>query len=388
MNILFVIHTPKDPLTAVCANVQFQAKCLESYGHQTDLLAPADFSSFQGASARKIVLLYPFVVAMWLIRHGKEFDAVIFHSYAGWAFCFLRRFLPFAKHIRVVTSFHGLEPLAYSKWRTQAALIGQSLSWRYHFIFGKLLPLLIRQSCRRSDLVTCLNSDEATYLAQQKWAVPEKIVRFDNYVDETFFLERRPRQPASRLLFVGQWGEMKGIRYLAEAFTALARAMPTLNLWCVGTGANEETVLANFPDDVRAQVCVRSRASREEIRQAFQEADIFIFPTLSEGSSHALLEAMAAALPIVTTSVGAAPDMLVPDKDVLFVPERSSTALVSAVQRLLTDSALRFRLSFEAQMRARQYESTQVGRQYLKLVESTEATSNISGERSILNRSV
>ena len=52
------------------------------------------------------------------------------------------------------------------------------------------------------------------------------------------------------------------------------------------------------------------RVNREELAEELNRADIFVFPSLSEGFSGALLEAMASALPVVATAAGAAADLL------------------------------------------------------------------------------
>jgi hypothetical protein len=117
--------------------------------------------------------------------------------------------------------------------------------------------------------------------------------------------DRGPAARVRRLLFVGQWLPAKGTRDLVEAFATLA-GRADLELACVGTGASEAAVLADFPETVRGRVRVRPHVDRSELHAELAHADLFVFPSLSEGFSNALLEAMAASLPIVATPVGAA----------------------------------------------------------------------------------
>jgi glycosyltransferase involved in cell wall biosynthesis len=155
---------------------------------------------------------------------------------------------------------------------------------------------------------------------------------------------------------VGQWLPIKGKAYLAEAFTHLVQKHSDLRLSCVGTLASESQVLADFPPEVRPHVTVRSRVTGEELLACHRDADIFVFPTLSEGASLALGEAMATGLPIVTTPVGAAPDLLRHGDSAMFVPIRNPGALVETVERLLDDAALRQSLGSAAQASARYLE--------------------------------
>lgn len=376
MNILFVLHTPKDPLTAVYATVARQAEFLSTQGHHTLILVPTDFSILKRLSSRCYPLCYPLVIAVWLAGCAQNYDLVMFHSYSGWVFNLVRHLLPVAKQLRTITSFHGLEPLYYQRLKAQMARCGQPLRWRYRLLHGLLMHPLIGASCRRSNLVLCLNRQEAEHLAKRGWAEPSRIAVISNGIPPTFFGARRPNSVARRLLFVGQWLEMKGVSYLAEAFEQLAQRVPELELWCIGTQVSKATVLAAFPVTLRPRLHVRSRLGPAEMEQAYREADIFVFPTLSEGSSQALLEAMAAALPIVTTAVGAAPDMLTDGVHALLVPTADATALAGAVQRMLDDYSLRKRLGEQARLKAMEYTCEVAYQQLLRLLEETASAAN------------
>jgi glycosyltransferase involved in cell wall biosynthesis len=168
-----------------------------------------------------------------------------------------------------------------------------------------------------------------------------------NGVETDCFISRVHRPVARRLLFVGQWLPGKGTRYLVEAFTSLA-ALNDFELTCVGTGAPRETVLADFPPVIRPHVTVIPHVDREQLYDQLRQADLFLFPTLSEGFSCALLEAMAAQLPVVTTPVGAAVDLLREGRNAVLVPCANATALSAAVVRLAADIKARTALGTSA----------------------------------------
>lgn len=73
--------------------------------------------------------------------------------------------------------------------------------------------------------------------------------------------------------------------------------------------------------------------------------DIFLFPSLSETLGFALLEAGLAELPVVASSVGGIPDIVIHEETGLLVPPRDSTALATALQRLIDDTALQEHLA-------------------------------------------
>ena len=77
-------------------------------------------------------------------------------------------------------------------------------------------------------------------------------------------------------------------------------------------------------------------------------ADVFVLPSLSEGSPNALLEAMACGLPIVATRVGGVPEIAVDGETALLVPPEDPVALARAIDRLLRDRPLAARLGSAA----------------------------------------
>jgi glycosyltransferase involved in cell wall biosynthesis len=369
MRILFVIHSPKDPLTAVFHNTNGRAKYLNEHGHNVSILAPEDFPKLKRLPHRLLPLFFPFAVAYWIARRAEGIDLVNFHSYAGWIFNLLRYLLPSRKRLRTIIFFHGLEPIYYSRLKNEKARNGEPLSLRYRLIHGTIMPRLLRWSCHLSDLVMCLNSAEASYLVRNRWCTTAKVVIVPNCASSEFLIERQWDHRARRLLFIGQWLDMKGTRYLVEAFTRLARRNPDLSLWCVGTLSNETIVLEDFPEDVRELVRVMPRVDRKRLLELCSGADIFVFPSLSEGFSLALLEAMSTGLPIITTDVGAAPDLLGHEISALFVPVCDAPAISDAVQRLLSDDALRKVLGTRAQARAEHYTCESVYLNYMHILD-------------------
>jgi len=160
---------------------------------------------------------------------------------------------------------------------------------------------------------------------------------------------------------------MKGIRDLVDAFGMLAARRGDLELCCAGTLVAQEVVRASFPDELRGRVSVRPHVSHYELLEIYRRSDIFVFPTVSEGFSGALLEGMATGLPIVTTPAGAAEDILEDGASALIVPRRNAGRIAESVERLLNDRSLRKAIGTAAQFRAREYEMTRVHKRKLAI---------------------
>jgi glycosyltransferase involved in cell wall biosynthesis len=347
--IAIVLQTPRDPHSSVFLTYQALAAELRGRGHEASIHTPDDLPGAGGAG-RWTPLVYPWRVARWLRRQRGAFDVVVFHSYAGW----LAKATGATGGAAVVVAFHGLEPLYHHELRIDAEQSG-GLSLRYRLLQEQLMPRFLRAACRGAALVTCLNSVERDTLVRAGWAPADRIVVVGHGVRDGFFAPPRPARPLRSLLFVAQWLPMKGIDALRAAFVELARRHPDLRLVCAGTLVSADDVRAGFPADVQPRVTVLPRVDQAALAALYRDADAFVFPSSYEGFGLALVEAMAARLPIVTTGVGVAADALADRESALVVPRRDPAAIVRAVEMLIADDRLRSRLGEGAHAAAARY---------------------------------
>ncbi|MEW6734298.1 MAG: glycosyltransferase family 4 protein [Acidobacteriota bacterium] len=363
MKILFALHVFPDMDGAVYRHYYEMMNQLRATDDQVHLLTPADFPVLT-RFFRLLPLFYPILLAGRLISRAGNYDVIVFHSYCGWLFNFCKRLL--SQRPITMTAFHGLEPLFFQRVAVFAAAQGRKLSLRFR-IFVRLQNWLIKTSCQRSDYLTCLNSEEEQYLASHNYQSPNHIVRCPHWVEEQFFIDRDYQQTPSKILFIGQWLYTKGTRFVVDGFSAVATRYPQLRLMLVGIHTATEQVLADFPAELQSRIEVYGQIPHKEISTYYQAADLFLFPSLSEGFSRALLEAMAAGLPIITTAVGSAPDLLQDRYSAILVPVGDSDGIVRALEELLADAALRRTLGRQAQEAARQFLPQNVIEQYQKI---------------------
>lgn len=367
MNILYVIHTPRDSRTAVFKTARQARQYAHARGHRMTILAPEHFRCFRSIS-RWLPLFYPAAVALHLMRRSQKYDLVIFHSYSGYAFHFVRFFRRF--RFRTITVFHGLEPLYFRELARQARLEGKSLSLRFRLFYpGFLLPLL-KFSCRRSDMVFCLNQEEKSCLIRENYQRGEKIRVTANGVSGIFFAANRERKQARTLLFVGQAQPLKGIQYLREAFICLAAEYPGIELVLAGVLRGRETILEMFPEELRGRIEVIPSIRAEAMPDIYAHADIFIFPSLMEGFSLALIEAMASGLAIVASRTGAAPELIENGRQGILVEKRNTQQLVDAVKFLIENPQEMARSAAAARETARHYETGRIMGEWLDVCES------------------
>jgi glycosyltransferase involved in cell wall biosynthesis len=137
-----------------------------------------------------------------------------------------------------------------------------------------------------------------------------------------------------------------GHRFLFEAMGPLLPGRK-LCLLLVGTGRGEAEVRAAAERSGVAPVTTFT-GLRRDVPDLLAAADVYVAPMLQTGFSHAVLEAMAMACPVVVTDVGGTLEAVIDDRDGLIVPPADARALRAALVRLFDDAALRKRLGSAA----------------------------------------
>ncbi|REK10863.1 MAG: glycosyltransferase family 1 protein [Planctomycetota bacterium] len=177
--------------------------------------------------------------------------------------------------------------------------------------------------------------------------------------------EMRPREDLGlgdppRILFVGYLRPEKGVDYLLDAFEALRRKRP-LKLTLVG-GSDRVTNA-----EARIHERIRHSPFRDDITLAgmldfgeplfemYRSHDVYVLPSLSEGTPRTLVEARSFGCPVVATRAGGIPSSVDDGKNGLLVEPRDAASLGAAIERLLDDESLRRRLIEEGVRSARSH---------------------------------
>jgi glycosyltransferase involved in cell wall biosynthesis len=141
---------------------------------------------------------------------------------------------------------------------------------------------------------------------------------------------------ARLIAMIGTLKEVKGHRYMIEAMSVLAPRYPDLHLLLAGDGALRAQLEAQTADaglDDR----IHFLGSRSDVPGLLAASDLFVLPSLWEGLSMALLEAMATGLPILASKVSGTVQAIVPGEHGLLIPPGDTQAIVDGLVELLSD---------------------------------------------------
>ena len=233
-----------------------------------------------------------------------------------------------------------------------------------------------RALLRSADLVVAGSHDVARF-AESRLAVPTHRLRVIHCGIETGAFaaraDRGDRSPATwrrarapRLLTVGRLVPRKGHRTLIDAMVRVTERLPDARLVIVGDGP-ERAALAAYVENRGLGSAVQFAGTVYPTTELLADADLFVFPSLVEPQGLALLEAYAAAVPVVASRTGGIPEMLEDGQDGLLVEPGNARALADAILRMIEDPGLRQRAVASARKRVRSFNVEPIADEYVSV---------------------
>ena len=241
--------------------------------------------------------------------------------------------------------------------------LGQEFAF-FHRITAPVTRLVWRNATH-----VVANSEGLQRLASQ--AMPDtEIVIVPNGVDfEKFVPGNGSTQPVLSLLFVGRLHMQKGLDSLLHALSSLLPEDQNYRLSIVGDGP-ERGPLTQLARDLRLddRVDFLGWIDRDRIPVIYAAADAFLFPSRDEGMPNAVLEAMAAGLPILATRISGSEELVVDRENGLLVAVDDIPAMTTALGLIISDQTLRHRMGEASRRRIEQYFSWQsTARAYFRM---------------------
>jgi glycosyltransferase involved in cell wall biosynthesis len=255
------------------------------------------------------------------------------------------------RHASVVHINSSLNTRAY--WRDLmylfvAKLLRARVLYQVHggklpqvFFEGReLLTRFLRWSLTLPDLVVVLARCELeAYLG---FVPQQNVAALANGIDCAPFagipvVHSNPEYPM-RLIYIGRLDREKGLYETLQAMRLASELGVDARLTIGGSGA-EEARLKRYAHalGLSSKVCFVGPVFGEDKVRLLACADVMVLPSYSEGLPYALLEAMAAGVPVIATPVGAIPDVLTDGIHGFLVPPRDGKAIAEALATLSAD---------------------------------------------------
>lgn len=215
---------------------------------------------------------------------------------------------------------------------------------------GRISKWLIRYVLRHVRVRIALASLWKTWLEQVS-GLPVHVL-FNPVVIPGLPLHKE--SPIPVLLFLGRLGTAKGTFDLLRATHQLVQSFPDLKLVCAGDGDVEGVRRYAHELGIGQNVVTPGWVRDKDKEHLLGEAWVYVLPSYSECLPMSVLEAMAAGLPVVTTTVGGIPDAVTDSVEGLLVEPGDVALLERSILRLLRDNELRARMGEAARHKATQ----------------------------------
>lgn len=229
-------------------------------------------------------------------------------------------------------------------------------------LLGTLYSPFLRQVLRRAALIS-VASPAYIHTSSFLSAVSEKcrVIPYGLEVDDYLPSPAQEREAAAwrarygnkpLLLFVGKLRHYKGLHVLLDAMHQI-----DAHLLVIGSGMMEQPWKQKTLDEgLAAKVTFLGEVSDAEKMIAYHAAHLFVLPSTNRAEAFGIVltEAMAAGLPLISTELGSGTSFINQHEETgLVVPPEDAPALAAAINRLLTDPALRLHMGQATQARAR-----------------------------------
>lgn len=273
----------------------------------------------------------------------------------------LRTLRPDVVHTR---NFPALEFLAVSACAGLAARVhgehGREIydlagTNRIHNMFRRMINPLV---CR----YVAVSRDLAEWLVGTVGVPLQKVTHIYNGVDTARFHPCRTRDLpgappgffSSNPLVIGTVGRMQQVKdqiTLVRAFAHLLKTVPearqVVRLIMVGDGPLLEESQRILNSEQCAS-CAWLTGARSDVAEILHSFDVFVLPSLAEGISNTILEAMASGLPVIATRVGGNVELIEEGRTGFLVPAADPVGMALALRRYLDDPQLSIRQGAEA----------------------------------------
>jgi glycosyltransferase involved in cell wall biosynthesis len=187
---------------------------------------------------------------------------------------------------------------------------------------------------------------------------------------------------------VGRLDPIKNHKSLMRALKELIARQPVgrarmIELVIVGDGPLSKD-LKDYALELGVADCVRFAGPSDNVPAQMRSFDVFVLPSMNEGISNTILEAMASGLPVLATRVGGNPELVLEDQTGTLVPSGDDGALTSALEEYLRDEGLRKKHGTAGRRRALDSFSlnsmvTRYCQLYRAAFESTPARTEVAG---------
>lgn len=243
-------------------------------------------------------------------------------------------------------------------------------SERFVWIYRLLSPLIHQVWKRAQHVVT--NSEGLTELAR-KSRPQQRFKEIYNGIDADFYTPGKrtalDRATSFHILCASRLSHRKGFHWALDAFALIADTYPHAHLTIAGGDGGVESKLKGQAQalSIQDRVTFLGHYSKEKAPHIYQDADVFLMPSLNEGMSNNVLEALASGLPVLMTDTGGAKELIDDGINGYLIAMHSDADIAEKLAMMIDAPEAMDRMGQESRAKALTLTWSAVGDQYAAL---------------------
>jgi len=226
-------------------------------------------------------------------------------------------------------------------------VFNEELAWWKKFFY----KILEKWTAKFKTHIICLSEFDKQNAIKQKIAPTNKISVIYNGIKPIKFLSKEDAREKLKIsqnkIIIGSIGNLyknKGYEYLIKA---ISLCVMRYALCVIGDGPEEKNLKSKILN-LKLDKKIKLTGNITNAAQLLSALDIYVCSSIKEGLPYTILEAMQAGLPIVTTNVGAIPEVIIDGKNGLLVELKNSETLVKKIKYLINNPDIAKKLGEQA----------------------------------------
>ena len=259
-------------------------------------------------------------------------------------------------HAHNIPSAKAMKNASGKKILTIHGIYSQQIKNLHNKTTSKIAANYEKESLEWADIITVVSKDAFDHYKKMGL----NVYHIPNSIDIDSLSIKSDRRYKKQIIFAGRLSLEKGVNVLLDLIKILPQ---DINLIILGSGP-KENLLKNLK---KSNVNYLGYLPKNETISLIRGSDILIQPSLIEGISSTILEAMACKVPVITTNVGGNKELIKHNQTGILIEPNNSKQLLNEILNLFANYTIKNKLTNSAYADVQNYDWKYVGRLYLDL---------------------
>jgi glycosyltransferase involved in cell wall biosynthesis len=334
---ILLISPTQSGIGGIAQHVQGLTKFLQNEGHEVEIISSENTFTIPIKGLKNPSFM---ISSFFKSKFKKNFDIVHAHN------------IPSALAMKnssgkKILTIHGIFSKQIGQIHNKSA---ENISGKYEI-----------NALSWADAISTISKDSFEYYSN----LSNNVSQISNGINLSDFNQESDRRFDKQIIFAGRLSKEKGIETLLQICNNLD---DNLDLLIIGTGPEQEKFTSvNLK---KKNIHYLGFQNHKKTISLIKGSDILIQPSLSEGISTTLLEAMACKTCIITSNVGGNLELIKNQENGILIDPTDDELFIKTIHKLFKDELLRKKFSETAFDRVKEYDWKNIGKKYLDLYES------------------